>query len=128
MSKFTSVTPNLVVADIGRSIAFYQDVLGFTLGQTVPDKAPYVFALMQHEAVTVFLNDLAEARRHPGPDLRFGNTASMFFIVDDVQGLHDTVSGKTRILMPLTRQFYGMTEFSIADPDGYVIVFAQPTA
>ncbi len=127
MSTFKSVTPNLVVADMAPSIAFYHDVLGFTVGQTVPDKAPYVFALMQRDAVTVFLNDLAEARRHPGPDLRFGNTASMFFIVDDIHALHDAVSAKTAILMPLTKQFYGMTEFSVVDPDGYVIIFAQPT-
>ncbi len=128
MATFSSVTPNLVVADIARSVAFYRDVLGFTLGKTVPDKPPYVFALMEHGKVTVFLNDLAEARRHPGPELRFGNTASIFFVVDDIQTLYDAVKSKTPILMPLTKQFYGMTEFSIVDPDGYVIIVAQPTA
>jgi hypothetical protein len=27
--------------------------------------------------------------------------------------------------MPLVTQFYGMREFAIEDPDGYVITFAQ---
>jgi len=27
--------------------------------------------------------------------------------------------------MPLVTQFYGMREFAIVDPDGYVITFAQ---
>ena len=31
------LTPNLIVADVSRSIAFYRDVLGFSLEQTVPD-------------------------------------------------------------------------------------------
>jgi uncharacterized glyoxalase superfamily protein PhnB len=28
--------------------------------------------------------------------------------------------------MPVTDQFYGMREFTITDPDGYVVTFAQP--
>ena len=30
--------------------------------------------------------------------------------------------------MPLKDQFYGMREFGIVDPDGYVIFFAQRIA
>ena len=30
MSKFTSVTPNLLVRDVAKSTAFYRDVHGFT--------------------------------------------------------------------------------------------------
>jgi len=35
------------------------------------------------------------------------------------------VKGKTRLVIPLTTQFYGMREFAIEDPDGFVITFAQ---
>lgn len=41
---FTDVTPNLIVADIDRSIASYRDVLGFSMVAHVPDAAPFVFA------------------------------------------------------------------------------------
>jgi hypothetical protein len=30
--------------------------------------------------------------------------------------------------MPLKDQWYGMTEFSISDPDGYLITFAERRA
>jgi len=30
-----------------------------------------------------------------------------------------------KVLMPLVTQWYGMREFTIADPDGYVITFAE---
>jgi uncharacterized glyoxalase superfamily protein PhnB len=30
--------------------------------------------------------------------------------------------------MPLVTRFYGMREFAITDPDGYVITFAQRVA
>jgi len=30
-----------------------------------------------------------------------------------------------KIVVPFVRQPYGMTEFGIEDPDGYVVFFAQ---
>ena len=59
--KLTDVTPNLIVSDIDRSIAFYRDVLGFTVTTTVPDAVPFVFAWMQRDDVKVFLNAVAGA-------------------------------------------------------------------
>jgi catechol 2,3-dioxygenase-like lactoylglutathione lyase family enzyme len=38
MTRFTSITPNLLVRDVAKSTAFYRDVLGFTMGETVPDQ------------------------------------------------------------------------------------------
>ncbi len=34
-------------------------------------------------------------------------------------------SQRATIVMPIKDQFYGMREFGIEDPDGYVIFFAQ---
>jgi uncharacterized glyoxalase superfamily protein PhnB len=30
-----------------------------------------------------------------------------------------------KIVMPIVTQFYGTREFAIADPDGYIITFAE---
>jgi hypothetical protein len=30
--------------------------------------------------------------------------------------------------MPLITQWYGMTEFTVADPDGYIVTFAERKA
>src|SRR4051812_8206891 len=48
---FEDVTPNLVVAAIDASIAFYRDVLGFAIVTTVPEQAPFAFAWMQRDTV-----------------------------------------------------------------------------
>lgn len=34
MIRFASVTPNLLVRDVARSLAFYRDVLGFTIKES----------------------------------------------------------------------------------------------
>ena len=127
MSRFTSVTPNLVVSDIARSTAFYRDVLGFSIKQTVPDAAPFVFVWLERDDVPVFLND-AQAAAHDLPlvaDRAFGGTAALFIVVTEVDDLHAVVAPQARVVMDLKTQFYGMREFAVTDPDGHIITFAQ---
>jgi uncharacterized glyoxalase superfamily protein PhnB len=134
--KFTDVTPNLIVADIDRSLAFYRDVLGFSLVTTVPDVAPFVFAWMQRDGVSVFLNTVASVKdEHPELAARpIGGTATMFMTIEaetaaeGVDALFEAVKSKARVIMPLKTQFYGMREFGIEDPDGYMIFAAQRVA
>jgi uncharacterized glyoxalase superfamily protein PhnB len=134
--KFTDVTPNLIVSDTGRSLEFYRDVLGFAVVTTVPEAAPFAFVWMQRDGVSVFLNSAASVQ-HDQPDLAartIGGTASMFMIVEaesaalGVDALFEQVRTRARVVMPLKTQFYGMREFGIEDPDGYVIYAAQRVA
>ncbi len=127
MTTFTSVRPNLLVRDIDRSTAFYRDVLGFTVKQTVPDAPPFVFVWLERDGVPVFLND-PKAIEHdfPGATARpAGGSATLFFVIDGVDALHEVVSHRVSILMPLKTQFYGMREFAIEDPDGHILTFAE---
>jgi len=73
--QFTSLTPNLVVADVDRSLRFYRDVLGFTVEQTVPDASPFVFAIVRSGAVEVYLNARAPRSRNTRPS-RNGRSAA----------------------------------------------------
>jgi uncharacterized glyoxalase superfamily protein PhnB len=127
MSTFTSVTPNLLVQDIERSTTFYRDVLDFTIKQTVPEAKPFVFVWLERDGVPVFLNDpkavekdFPDARRRPS-----GGTATLFFVVTDVDALHARVQPHAEVIMPLTTQFYGMREFAVEDPDGHILTFAE---
>jgi catechol 2,3-dioxygenase-like lactoylglutathione lyase family enzyme len=127
MSTFTSVTPNLIVNDVDASTRFYRDVLGFSVKQTVPDAAPFVFVWLERVGVPVFLTARAAvAEDYPGAAERpAGGTATLFFIVSDVDGLHATVAPHAPVVMPLKTQFYGMREFAVTDPDGHILTFAE---
>ena len=136
--KFTSITPNLIVRDIARSTAFYRDVLGFEIRQTVPDSSgrspqaeadaePFVFVWLERDGVPVFLNDITAAV-HDYPDaatLPPGGTAALFFVISGVDAYHASVAPRANVVMPLKTQFYGMREFAITDPDGHIITFAE---
>lgn len=127
MTRFVSVTPNLLVRDVNKSTAFYRDVLGFTMGETVPDKEPFVFVWMKHGEVSVFLNDI-NAAAHDYPDvakLPPGGTAAFFFVITGVDAYYALVAPKAKVIMPIKTQFYGMREFAVTDPDGHIITFAE---
>ena len=130
MVTFQSITPNLLVRDVAKSTAFYRDVLGFTMGETVPDKEPFVFVWMKHGDVSVFLNDIKAAEHDypPAAKMPQGGTAALFFIITDVDGYHARVAPKANVIMPLKTQFYGMREFAVTDPDGHIITFAERVA
>lgn len=127
MTKFASVTPNLLVRDVAQSLAFYRDVLGFTMGETVPDQEPFVFVWMKRDEVSVFLNDIKAAAHDypPAATMPQGGTAALFFIIEGVDAYHAQVAPKATVIMPLKTQFYGLREFAVTDPDGHIITFAE---
>jgi lactoylglutathione lyase len=127
---FAKLTPNLLVASVERSLAFYEDVLGFARGMTVPDVSPFVFAAVTSGTIEIFLNDAATAvKEYPAFGGRaLGATGTLFIELSGtktIDALHDRLKPLANVVMPLVTQFYGMREFAIEDPDGYVITFAQ---
>ena len=127
MPQFTKLTPNLLVASVERSLAFYVDTLGFERGMTVPDQAPFAFGSVTAGPVEIFFNDAAGAvKEYPGfAGKPIGATGTLFIEVDGVNALHDRLEPRVKVVMPIETKFYGMREFAIEDPDGYVITFAE---
>ena len=130
---FSKLTPNLLVDDVERSLRFYEDTLGFTRGFTVPEQRPFVFGSVVSGPIEVFFNEKnTAAKEYPafvGKPL--GMTGSMFIELErsgGIEPLHDRLKASVPIVMPLVTQWYGMKEFAIADPDGYVITFAERVA
>jgi lactoylglutathione lyase len=127
MPVFTKLTPNLLVANVERSLAFYVDILGFARGMTVPDQSPFAFASVASGPVEIFFNDAAGAmKEYPGfAGKPIGATGTLFIEVEGVNALHDRLKTSVKVAMPIETKFYGMREFAIEDPDGYVITFAE---
>ena len=131
--NLTDVTPNLIVTDMDRSAAFYRDVLGFSVVTTVPDRPPFAFTWLQRGGVSVFLNSRDSVKEDLGSwgARAVGGTLSMFITIEadtvdtGIDALFRSIDGTAPIAMPLKNQFYGMREFAIEDPDGYLIIFAQ---
>jgi catechol 2,3-dioxygenase-like lactoylglutathione lyase family enzyme len=130
MPHARKLTPNLIVSSVEQSLSFYEQVLGFTRGMTVPDHTPFVFASVTSGPVEVFFNDRStvakESPQFAGKPIGGGNT--MFIEIDGIDSYHDEIKARVKIVLPIMTQWYGMREFAIEDPDGYVITFAERVA
>ena len=126
--KFQKLTPNLVVRDVAGAMGFYRNVLGFETLFTVPEQAPYVFGAVRNGDVEIFFNDqkvvLAD---YPALGSKpIGGSLTIFIEIEGIEELFRKMQEhKVKITMPMKDQFYGMREFAMEDPEGWVITFAE---
>jgi uncharacterized glyoxalase superfamily protein PhnB len=127
--KYTKLTPNLVVRDVQAAVTFYQSVLGFQLGISVPDQAPYVFASVTNGAgVEIFFNDQKAVGEDYPPLAKdpLGGTLTLFLECEGIEEVLAAVQkAGAKIVMPLKTQFYGMREFAFQDPEGWIVTMAE---
>lgn len=122
---FKTITPNLVVSNIARSADFYREALGFQTVATVPAQAPFAFIMLARDGLNLFLNS-REATHEEGHAIEpVAGGVTMYIDVTDIGRLWKDMQARAPIVMPLKKQFYGVTEFSVTDPDGYWITFAE---
>ena len=133
MTTFSKLTPNLLVADVERSLAFYTNVLGFERGFTVPEQSPFVFGSVASGSIEIFFNEReTAAKEYPAfAGKPLGMSGTMFIELQGsghIERLLDRLKRTVPIVMDLVTQWYGVKVFAIADPDGYVITFAERVA
>jgi uncharacterized glyoxalase superfamily protein PhnB len=124
MSHLESTTPCFAVADIGTTMRWYQEQLGFT-PDPFPANEPYVFAILRRDDVEIMLQRLNDYQKPDIYKLRDGGVWDAYIRMRGVKQLYDEVRDKVGILQPLRRQPYGQWEFEVKDPNGYVLVFAE---
>jgi catechol 2,3-dioxygenase-like lactoylglutathione lyase family enzyme len=119
--RLTAVVPRLPVADLARTVAFYTRVLGFQVSVLWPDDQP-TFAILDRDAVSLGFFTLGAYR---GP-VTIG-TADLYLGADDVLGLHAAIKDLVKVEWGPEAYFYGRREFAVRDPDGYLLIFTEPT-
>ena len=120
-----TVSPNIFVTDINQTIAFYRQ-LGFSVVTTVPEEGDLVWAMMTCGNVTFMFqtfeslgNDLPMVSRQNGGSLL------LYIQTNEITKIFDQVKDKVKVIKELEKAFYGATEFSIEDNNGYLLTFAE---
>ncbi|MBI4931316.1 MAG: VOC family protein [Bacteroidetes bacterium] len=120
-----SVSPNIFVKDINKTIDFYRQ-LGFELITTVPDQGDYVWAMMKCGNVTFMFqtfDSLADGL--PAISRHDGGSLLLYIGLKNIRTFFDSIKDKVTVIKGLEKTFYGATEFSITDNNGYVLTFAE---
>lgn len=121
-----TLSPNIFTHDMKATIAFYQS-LGFKITMSVPETGDeLVWAMMVNGNITMMFqtfeslaDDLPEISRQAGGSLL------LYINLKDIRGFFEQVKDKVTVLKGLETTFYGATEFSIKDNNGYVLTFAE---
>jgi catechol 2,3-dioxygenase-like lactoylglutathione lyase family enzyme len=118
-----------VVADIAATIPWYVANLGF-VADPFPAAPPHTFCVLDRDGVTILLQQLDG---HVKPDLyarRDGGVWDVYVDTVGVAALYEELSRRpdVRVVRAPHRQPYGNVELEVADPNGYVLVFAEPAA
>ena len=124
MISFHSLNPCFVVADVGATIRWYETELGFD-GDPFPNFEPYVFAILRRDDVEIFLMRIEGYEK---PDLyhrRNGGVWDAYFRIKGLKDLYESLKERLDIKQPLHRQPYGLSEFEVRDPNGYILVFSE---
>lgn len=118
----TKAVPLLRVTDVARSMEWYRTTLAFR-GDPFPTQPPHEFAILRHGGVELMLRrgkpTSAPQPRQYDWDVylrREGMSFREIYAAFQARGI------VTRLLEQMP---YGLAEFEITDPDGYVLCLSQ---
>lgn len=121
MTEIRRAVPVLQVRDVGESLRWYEECLGFT-ADTFPAHPPFSFAILRRGDAEIMLQ-CAEAANPPNPRQSPGSDGgwAIYLRIADRQILElaATVARTTEVRRGPERMFYGLVEIEIADPDGH---------
>jgi hypothetical protein len=126
MVHCAAVNPCFGVGDIGETMDWYQRNLGFT-ADPFPQRPPFVFCILQRDEIEIMLQRIDGYQKPELYHLRPGGVWDAYIRVAGVKNLYEAVRNKVDIVQHLHQQPYGLTEFEVNDPNGYVLVFSEET-
>jgi uncharacterized glyoxalase superfamily protein PhnB len=121
------LTPNLMVKDVNRTIAFYRELLRFELNQTVPETGPFEWASLKCGEVEIMFQ-AESSLAHDIPALKgmdIGGSLTFYIQMAGIEELYDRVKDSVTIVQDMHTTFYGMREFTLRDCNGYLLAFAE---
>lgn len=125
-----SLIPTLAVKDIAASLRFYADVLGFESQGSLPDASgELIHASAKRGDVQIMFGRQNPAEPHDQEPL--GRGVYLYTTVaddEDIDSLfaHARKAGATIVQEP-TDQFWGHRDWTVADPDGFLVVVSKVT-
>jgi uncharacterized glyoxalase superfamily protein PhnB len=124
------ITPVLLVKEVEPLIPFWVDRLGFTKTVEVPHGAKLGFVVFQKGSAEVMYQTYGSVQEDAPKEVAATAGKGPSYLYMEVDNLDAVLAAMkdVHMVMPVRTAFYGMKEFSVQDPGGHFITFAQPVA
>ena len=136
--QFTRLTPNLMVRDMRKSIDYYHNILGFSMRMAVDEDRKIIVADLSPEAKLQYaqlerdgVEIMIQQQESMIEDLlafsgcAIGASVSFYITVENLAEFYEQVRHQADCIRELQTTWYGMREFYLRDPDGYILGFAE---
>ena len=125
---YKNMTTNLMVESVDKAIAFYSEVLGFSVVLSVPGKNEGLqFAMLSKDNLMLMVQEKSNfIEEYPVLDTpKVCPSVSLYIVADNFDALYEEIKSKHPINTEPHTSFYGAKEFAITDVDGYVLTFTE---
>ena len=124
--KLSAVMPSITANDLGASIAWYRDMMGFVVAREMEHEGQRVGAVMSAGGVQFLLGQDDFAK---GKDRQKGIGFRLYCVSEqDIDELAAGIKARGGTLeQEPTDQPWGARDFAVADPDGFKISISSGT-
>ena len=125
--ELKSLTPNLMVKDVNKTLDFYTNVLGFELLQTVPEDGIFEWGFVKYGNVKLMFQKETSIKSEYKELENFKNGGALTFYirVEGLQNWYEKIKDKTNVIKPLHKTPYEANEFAIIDINGFILSFSD---
>jgi predicted enzyme related to lactoylglutathione lyase len=120
-SEVTGISPQFLVDDLDRAVAYYRDKLGFELDFTYES----FYASVSRDGFAIHLKHghvPAEERKRRREDEHL----DAYVAVEGVGALFEELETRgAQVIQPLTQQPWSCLDFIVQDADGYILCFSE---
>jgi uncharacterized glyoxalase superfamily protein PhnB len=120
-----SLSPNIFVKDINQTVDFYKQI-GFNVVASVPDEGDLIWTMMTCGNVNFMFQTFESLGAElPSISRQNGGSLLLYIQITDITTFFDQIKDKVTVAKGLEKTFYGATEFSIEDNNGYLLTFSE---
>lgn len=125
--KLESLTPNIMVADVNKTVAYYTSVLGFNLIDTNPISGTFEWGYVMLDNVgLMFQEEKSLKDEYPSlSNLTIGGALTLYIRIQQIDAFYEKVKETVDIVKPMNKTFYGTNEFAIKDVNGFILTFSE---
>jgi len=119
------LTPNLYTDNVAACVKFWVDRLHFEKTVEVPEPGGLAFAALHKGDIELMYGSYASLEKEPlAPGAFQKGTGFLFIEVDDLDEVLKAMNDVPKVA-DVHKTFYGSTEFTVKDPAGHLVTFAQ---
>ena len=121
------ITTNLMTTHMAETVRFYTDLLGFEVGMSVPEEAPYNWVQLNsgNSELMFQTQESMAAENQEFEKMTIGASMGLYFEIDGLTEIHKELRKLNVMVSEIEEKFYGMNECHLKDPNGYYITLAE---